>query len=229
MKYYEKRYENVFKRDLDKRCNVSKITLYKKNPESLEKYINIFRETFEKAEADIFDYIVKLEWLNRRFVYNQKRALKKKIINIPFLRARSLFIRNYVGFDPRLFFISSSPLLAVTRYIDDFFPDFVEKNPFEDEEEFKYPFKYVKMAYLILVGQMDERMELLKYAENRKMGLEEFKDYIVNYVSCYNEEHGPTYEYKFPSSYLNYVSVIKKREKIRTKGKKIKKKYLNGK
>ncbi len=223
MKYYEKKYENVFKRDLDKRCDLDKISVYKKTPGDVDEYARVFRETYMDSQQKIFDYLVKLEWLNRRFIYNGKRSIKKHVGNTYLLRARSLFIRNYVGFDPRLFFISSSPFSAIARYFDEIFPKFVEMNPFE--EELKFPFKYVGMSAMVLVGQMDERMELLTYAEGKKMDLETFKDYVVNYINCYNEEHGPTYEFKFPGSYMNYVSVIKKREKIRKKGVKIKGKY----
>jgi len=223
MKYYEKKYENVFKRDLDKRCNLDKISVYKKTPGNIDEYAELFRETYMDAQKATFDHLIKLEWLNRRFVYNGKRSLKKRIGNIYLLRARSLFIRNYVGFDPKLFFISASPFLAISRYFDELYPDFVEMNPFE--KEFEFPFKYVGMSEMVLVCQMDERMDLLNYAEAKKMDLETFKDYVVNYINCYNDEHGPTYEFKFPGSYMNYVSVIKKREKIRTKGKKVKAKY----
>ena len=45
---------------------------------------------------------------------------------------------------------------------------------------------------LVLVYQMDERMDLLKKAEEGKMTYYEFLDFILNYTFCVNDEAGKT-------------------------------------
>jgi hypothetical protein len=207
MKIYKKEYENVFERTLDKRCDIGKVKTFKNIPDSIEKYIRLYRETFEAMHKGIFDNLVKLEWLERRFTYNRKRVMRRNRGGNTIDRAKSLFVRNYVGYDPKFIFMGGAPFSNVAGYFDDFFPNFSEGNPFE--EEYQYPFKYMKMEALVTVYQMEERMELLKHGEDKKMSLEEFKDFVINYISCYNEEHGEKYMFKFPSGFLTYVSLTK--------------------
>jgi hypothetical protein len=87
----------------------------------------------------------------------------------------------------------------IITYFDDFFPDFDEHNPFEEPEYFKYPYEYVSTAHLVLVYQMDERMDLLKKAEEEKMTYYEFLDFVLNYTLCVNDDLGKTvYTFRKP-------------------------------
>jgi len=205
MKIYKKEYENVFIRDLEKRCNVNKISTFQNNPKNLDKYVRLYQETFRAMHEEIFDNLVKLDWLNRRFVYNGNRVMGKGRNGTTVDRAKSLFVRNYVGYDPKFIFMANSPLLCISRYFNDFFPNFLDGNPFE--EEYKYPYKYMGLEALVVVGQMSERIDLLEYGESKKMGLEKFKDFVINYINCYNAEHGEKYLFKFPSGFMAYVAL----------------------
>lgn len=215
MKMYDKQYEDVFKRTLDKRCNLEKVGTFKNNPESIDKYIRLYQETFGDMYASIFDNLVKLIWLRRRFVYNRKRAIKKGRNGIAMDRALSLFIRNYAGYDARFILMTNGPFSCIANYLDDFFPNFNEGNPFE--ENYEYPYKYMRLEALVIVHQMEERLELLEYGEKKKMNIETFKDFVINYINCYNEEHGEKYLFIYPGGFLAYVALAKnyrKRRKI---------------
>lgn len=207
MKHYKREYEHVFKKNVKKKCKIDKISIYKKNPESMDKYIRLYQETFETFYENMFNDLLKLTWLERRFCYNRKRVIKRGRNGFSIDQAKSLFVRNYVGYDPKFIFMSTSPLTCISKYIDDFFPNFNEESPFE--KEFKYPFKYMHLEALVLVSQMDERMDLLKYGEKHKMGLEDFKDYVINYINCYNDEHGEKYLFKFSNYFMPYIALSK--------------------
>ena len=207
MKNYKKEYENVFNRDLDKRCDINKIKTFKNIPAGLDEYTRLYRETFENMHKNIFDNLVKLVWLERRFTYNRKRVLRKNRGGNIIDRAKSLFVRNYVGFDPKFIFMGGAPFSNIAGYFDDIFVNFSEGNPFE--EEYRYPYKYMGMEAMVIVYQMKERMELLQHGEDNKMPLEDFKDFVINYISCYNAEHGDKYAFKFPSGFMAYVALTK--------------------
>jgi hypothetical protein len=197
MKNYPRKYEYVFTgRDLiNKKCKINEVSVYNNDPSSVNEYINLFRETFRKFEADYFDSLVKIEWLSRRFCYHGYRRARNIGNGVDIDRAFGVFIRSFVGHDKRLFVLEKSTLSKVITYLDDFFPNFNEGNPFK--EEYKYPYKVMTLECLSVVYQMDERLELLDYCDKKNMTYTEFLDYVVNYINCLNEEKGDIYTFIF--------------------------------
>jgi len=211
MKEYAKKYEDVFSGERAlKKCDINRVM--SDNGWSGEKYAKIMRESIIEFQESIFNNLLKIIWLSRRFVYGGKPRLHKNRNGCWIDSAFAIFMRNYVGLDNRLI-LRDDMFSKIETYIDDFFEDFDARNPFE--EKMIFPYSYITLEYLIIVYQMDERIDLLNIAEKNKLSYTKFLDYIVNYISSYNEEHGGEHsEYVFglSQSYLPYVQVIKNKK-----------------
>ena len=201
MKNYEKRYEDVFTSERTlKKCEIGKVTL---SGLSVEEYQLKLRDQFRKYELDVFDGLVKLVWLLQKFSYNgMTRGRVAEAHNNYLDGAFGVFTRHFIGYDHRV--ITRDDMInKVITYFYDFFPDFDINDPFKSKYE--YPYKYMNFGCLIMVYQMPERLDLLDHGEKLGMNHTRFNDYVINYISCYNEEHGDTYRMNFPFTYVNYV------------------------
>jgi len=214
---YPREYEYVFSnKELvkAKRCDLALVSVYAKSPESINDYIFLLKENFDNINTHLFDTGVKLYWLFRRFKYRGRRR-KKMNKNEPNLdNAFATFIRVYVGHDTKIVFGSYSLFIKIVTYIDEFFPYFDRRNPFNDKLE--YPFKYMNLECLYLVHKMDERMDILKHCEGKQLSYVEFLDYVINYVNCANDAKllGSELEYNFwwSHGYLPHIKKIKRKE-----------------
>lgn len=192
MKNYERRYKKTFSSDATfEKCDLSKVSTDIGMP--TEKYIDLIQQQVLEFQAVIFEYLVKLKWLLGKFVYDGKPRTDISKSNGPKLDTMfTIFMRNYVGFSQNI--ITKNYMNSkIMSYFKDFFPDFEIKNPFEDPEYFQYPYSVATFEHICLVYQMPERLELLQYAEKNSLSYVDFFDYVVNYIHCYNEEHGETY------------------------------------
>ena len=206
MKYYEEKYERVFtkKKNFKNRCDIEKISPFKNVPANTTEYINEFRKEMKSFDLDVFNHVVKISWLMRRFCYNGKRRLRSRNNGHCLDSAYGLFVRNFVGYDTKFIFANRSSIVKIITYVDDLFPNFDEGNPFK--EEYKYPYKTVTLNHMVLVYQMKEKMELLDCAEKKKLSYTEFMDYVINYINCYNDEVGKNeYEFIFSCHFVPYV------------------------
>lgn len=205
MKIYPKMYEDVFSKPFLRNNNMPKCRLDQVSAKtmSLKQYVMELRGVLTNFDLYLFDYLVKIFWLFKQFRYKGKKRQMHKLNGIYLDGAFAFFMRHYVGFDARL--ITRNVLwMYLTTYFDDFFPSFDELNPFR--QKLKYPYKYVSLAYLIVVWKMDERIAILAEAEKQKMEYTYFLDYVMNYISCYNDEY-KTEKYIFicNSHFLPYV------------------------
>jgi hypothetical protein len=211
MKEYPKKYEDVFSGERAlKKCDINKVM----SDDGLGgyEYAKTIRDAILNFQESIFDNLVKVVWLSRKFVYEGKPRLLKHCNGFWIDSAFAIFMRNYVGIDNRLIF-RDDMFSKIETYFNDFFEDFEARNPFE--EKMKFPYSHITLEYLIVVYQMEERLDLLKIADDRKIPYPKFLDYVVNYISNYNEEHGGEHsEYVFglSKSYLPYVQVIKNKK-----------------
>lgn len=209
-KKYHREFERVFndKKLIDKKCNIEKVSTFNNIPSTITEYISLYTDIFKDFQNSLFDYLVKYVWLNRRFCYRGYNRKKSRANGVELDRAFGIFMRYFVGFDNRFFSSRDALWARVMVYFDDFFPNFNEGNPFK--ESYEYPYKYISLEYLVFVYQMPNRLELLKYAERKKMSYTKFLDYVLNYISCYNEEHGETYLFVFSHVVMPYIKVLKK-------------------
>jgi len=203
-KNYPREYELVFSdfERVGKKCNIDYVSFHNDRMSPV-RYQMLYLEEANKYKKDIFDHIVKIHWLNRNFCYRNMHRKKIGRNGSCLDTAFGLFTRVYGNVDMRFLFPSHSTFGKVVTYFDDFFPNFEEGNPFE--EKYEYPYKYMGMECLVVVYQMDERLDLLKHGEKMKMSYVEFLDYIYNYVRCYTDEHGKKYDFILSHVFMPYV------------------------
>ena len=210
-KNYPREYEYVFnnKEKNKKRCDFEKVSIYNAEKDFVDTtlYMKLFSKELRDFYREMFDHLLKIVWLSRRFCYNGTRRTKHWGNGINLDGAFSVFAREYLNYGPKILFSANSQFAKISTYIEDFFPDFDLGNPFENK--FEYPFQYMLLPYLLVVYQMPERMDLLREGEKNKMLLSEFMDYVVNYVGCYNEEHGETYKFVSRPTNIPHVNLIK--------------------
>lgn len=208
MKEYPEEYEKVFSDENRKAkfCKLEQVSFYQDNPVSISIFMRELDREMRAFEKDIFDHLVKITWLRRRFMYKGRRRRPHVPNGFDIERAYGIFMRSYMGFDLSYLTFRKNIFYFVESYIEEWFPRLDEDNPFEVRHE--YPFSHVTFGFLLLVRQMDERMELLQIAEKCKFTLAQFMDYVVNYIGCLNEElERDKYEFRFESG---YCPVIKK-------------------
>lgn len=197
MKEYPKRYEDVYSSDRSlRKCDLRKVTT--DVGMSIPQYKKLFLESVIDFENKLFDTFLKIVWLRGRFCYDGIRISRESRNGFYADGAFGVFMRHHVGVDPSEFSFGLLPYIKT--YIRSWFPDFNEVSPFE--RELKYPYKHVRFSHLFTVYQMEERMDLIEYAEKNKMLYPHFVDYVINYVSCLNEEKGEQW-YRLGHMYNN--------------------------
>jgi len=208
---FPKEYEDVFTNNRTlKKCKIDLIS--NDIDMDINTYISKIHNTISDYQHVVFGYLVKIIWLFRRFCYRGRRRKQQGLNGIELDGSFAVFMRRYVGFDMKI--ISKSYInQKVITYFDDFFPDFDVNNPFECDYE--YPYKHMRFEMLILVHGMPERLDLLKNGEEKKMGYVEFMDYIINYINCYNDKYGKTYEFIFAKTTMPYIKKYEE-QKIQT-------------
>jgi len=208
MRQYKKTYEDVFSGERSlKKCDLSEVST--DEGYEINEYIGMVRDAMVEYRLKAFDSVLKTQWLFRRFCYKGTRKSKPGR-NGHIDHAFGVFMKCHVGTHHGV--ITREYILGkVATYVDDFFPDFDARNPFKEKME--YPYKYVGFEYLFAVYLMPERLEILDYCEKQKMTYGKFLDYLINYVNCYNDEHGKDiYEFSVASwQYLSYVKVKKQK------------------
>jgi len=195
--FKEKQYETIYtdEKAIKRYCHLDAISMYKDIPESVDLYRTYFEKTMKENQMHVFDHLVKVRWLRNRFCYGGKRRDPNRPNGQYIEAAWGIFIRHYVGYDSKLFFSWSYGVFQkLLAYIDEIIPDIDERNPFK--EKIEYPYTYIQMEHMMLVYQMDERMDLLRHAEKHKMRYTTFYDYVMNYTQTYNEK-----EYRYELVY----------------------------
>lgn len=187
MKNHKKTYENVYSSDIKyKNVKLREEQVTVKDME-LGTYTDLFRNFLNDFYSSLFLNCVKLSWLRRKFTYygiKAKLPMNKNpiILNSAFVK----YLRRYIGKDIQL--ITRGKFFSrVETYFDDMFPGFEDGDPFTNPNYYKFPFKYISMDYLMVVYQLDDRMELLKKAEDKKMSYAVFLDYVINHVYSEND------------------------------------------
>jgi hypothetical protein len=206
--HYQRHYGDDDKQGLHRSIKLDKVSLYNGSPASLDEYNKLLYDSSIEMEKISFNFLMKMGWLFRRFSYFGKRR-KAMRANGPKLDAVFVhYMRKYANIDPKVFLGKDNVFLKILDYADDFFPNFDEEiDAFN--KNYEYPYKYMTFACLVMVKRMDERLDLLKYGEEKKMKYYEFTDYVANYVNCYNEEHGKKYSLTQLRTNLSPFDVMK--------------------
>jgi len=192
MYHHKKTYENVFSTDIEKSRTKLNIEETSVSGMGLDEYTSLFKVFLNDFFSDLFLNCVKLSWLRRKFKYYGKKTVlpmyrNSRILNNAFVK----FMRRNIGKDIQM--INKSNFFnKIETYFSTFFPDFEEENPFDNPSYYKFPYNFVTMDYLITVYQMDDRIDLLKEAEDKEMSYAVFLDYVINHAFSENERLGRT-------------------------------------
>ena len=185
MKIYPKRYENVFKVKIPPEVEGK----FSSVEGSLDDLIVKYRDFYRWSDHAVFEIMVKQVWLEMQFVFDGKRRLKKRQNGIRFDWVYGFFAKSMVGVSPKQI-TQSSVFTALSTYIKEFYPEFLEHNPFEDPGYYKFPYKNIGISHLTYVHMVHNRLELLAFAEEMSLGYAEFVNWATNQVFCYNDEVG---------------------------------------
>lgn len=191
MQHHNKSYENVFSTDKPKGSgrgnrtfHLDKISI---DGMSLDEYLLLSKNFMSEFYASIFDSSVRYAWLRRKFAYgNEKATPQMRKNSIQFCSAFMKFSRRHIGMDPQLI-TRSRFFQCVEPYFDTLFPGFDEGNPFDNPEYYKFPFKNISIDFLMTVYQLEERIDLLKVADERMMSYAVFADYVINHILSVNQ------------------------------------------
>lgn len=191
MRHHKKTYEDVFSTDHKSNTNNLKLENIAADEMTVGKYIESFSGFLKGFYDDLFLQCVKLSWLRRKFSYNGHKARMPIYASSRMYHGKFVkFMRRYIGHDIQIitkgYFFSK----LETYYFDTLFPGFMDGNPFENPDYYKFPYKHISMEYLTLVYQLDDRFELLKEADKNKMSYAVFLDYIINHILSENEVLG---------------------------------------
>jgi hypothetical protein len=189
-KEYPQIYEKVFTSEeclktlIPDRCSTD-------YPGGFEPYAEKFREFFKDFTKLFWLKMAEYYWLQVRFIYEGIRKKTHLRMGIRTDSAYSTFIKNFVGSNYQIF-VSLIFFRTVSTYFREIYGLEATKweSPYEFPEKYQFPWKNITLAHMFLVYQMDERLELLKIADERKMSFYEFLDFIINYINCVNDEEG---------------------------------------
>ena len=192
----EKTYEEIFSIDHD-----SKHTLNLKELSAigltLEEYEKQFRSFLNESFARLFDDVVRTAWFRRIFKCYGKKTIypiqkNPPLYNLIFVK----HLRRVVGKDIQLL-TRSRYFSKIESYFKDFFPGFTDGNPFTNPEYYKFPYKNITVDFLLPVYQLNDRLMLLKHADEQNMSYGVFLDYIIDFTYKENEKNpNPRYEIK---------------------------------
>lgn len=186
MIHHNKTYENVFAKDNG--TNTIKLESITTDIGGVVEYIKFFQSFMKEFYDDLFLQCVKLSWLRRKFKYkNQVAKMPIYASSRAFHGKFTKFLRRYIGHDIQIITKGYFFNKLETYYFDTLFPGFMEGNPFENPDYYRFPYKNISMEYLTLVYQLDDRFELIKEADKNKMSYESFLDYVLNHISSENQ------------------------------------------
>lgn len=185
MKSHKKTYEDVYYNNIWE----NRISLIGSTLGSTEELIDRFREFYRELHKSFFRYTVNQVWLEQHFAYDGKRRMHRYRNGHVHDWTYGYFMKSVVGYNQKIM-TSNCMFAAVSSYLKDFFPDFLNHDPKKEPEYFKFPYENITLDHLFFVYMVNNRLELLEEAEKRNMSYVEFVNWATNEVFCYNDEVG---------------------------------------
>lgn len=189
-KEYKKEYENVFGARPYFSFDLKNID-FDYPIKDKEEFVQGMTKLTDSFQSFMWDYSIKSLWLLKKMSYNTRNLFGEKLSSHGMPKACfKQFCFKEIGFYPETLF-RGIVIKTIVDYAEELFPDIDDRDL--DKDPIKYPFTYMNINCLIFVQVMDERMDLLKIGEERKMTPVAFFDYVMNYLCCYREEHEEKY------------------------------------
>lgn len=177
-------------------CQPSKITLaepYNRHQKGSVDILSSYRDDFMSAvrKMDVAYYKIAVEylWYRLRFGYMARSYYRNDWDrNTNF--AYGIFLRHFIGMEKSLYFSGTCALTIVRSYYNDFIDAVFDPRV----EEIEFPYENVSLAHMAVVADMDERLQLLEFADRNKMLYNDFCDFVSNWVGSFNEKYGEKYQ-----------------------------------
>lgn len=201
MKQYLKRYDDVSRRWKRGSLLLQNIGSSLGTAEELALK---FRTFYKEAHLLLFDMLVKEVWLEQKFLYAGARRKGRSGNGMAADSAFSYFTKSMVGISQKAL-TDGMTFVAVPTYFKDFFPNFSDHDPFLEKEYFKYPYQHITLDHLLYVYQCDNRLELLKEAEDKRMSILDFYNWASNWAYSYNNEVGENIYVMTRSDFIPYI------------------------
>ena len=228
IKQYPKTHEDLFSTDHALK-NEHKLNLNAISVEGMgfNEYVSLYKSFLTKSYSELFDTVVRFVWLRRKFRYHSEKALPRLMGNsVNLCLAFAKFTRRIVGIDTQVV-TRSYFFKSVERRIDGLFPCFDDGDPFSNPDSYKFPFKNISIDFFAVVSQLDDWLDFLKLAEEKKMTYAVFVDYVINHVLSENEEVYKRDRYVIKSNLSSgYLFHITDTDKHRSKRSPKNKKYV---
>ena len=183
MKQYPKQFEDPFRRPKEEYIQEIDSPLG-----SAAVLADRFGKFYKHANKQIFDIVVQQIWLESKFNLGGNRHKRRGNGHYQD-RVFGYFMKGIVGFNQKAI-TGNFYFTALSSYIKDFFPDFLNHDPLEDPEYYKFPYENLNICHMMFVHHMHNRLELLEHANQRSMNLLDFMNWVTNYAMCYNLDVG---------------------------------------
>lgn len=184
MKHYQRIYEDLFQ---DKK--VWRSSTLESAIGSIDDLAQQYRSFLNDAYRQTFYLSLCFLWLEKQLIINGHRRTRRFRSGHSYDAVYGRFISQMVGRDQAT--LTRSRWFQVTAAVAaEMFPGFYIHNPFEEPEYFQWPFKNVGIDFMAYIYQVHNRLELLEYADKMSMSFHDFKNWVNNYVLCYNDEQG---------------------------------------
>lgn len=187
----------------------------------INEYKVFFREFLIKKSTKLWYDILETEWLINNFdykgrVYNKRKNTYidvPKPLNVTF----GVFTKEFIGIGTS-FLTTNFYFKRIISYFKEIYPDFYKGNPFNNPEQYVFPFKNITIDYLVTVYQMPERLDILRYADEHEMTFSVFLDFILNYIGKYNDmEDKEVFRFTKYQHYPMYVKDMRIKSKYGNK------------
>lgn len=151
--------------------------------------VKAFQEFFDKSFRELFEMAFLYLWLEKQITYNGNRRMRRYQNGSVPDQTFGRFMTREVGHDQAML-TRSRWFYATTYFIAEYFPDFLDHDPKTEPEYFKWPYEHCTLDFFAYVFQVHNKREMMDYAEERKLSLHDFKNWVNNYVLSYNDEQG---------------------------------------
>jgi hypothetical protein len=207
MKHYRKIHEDI--------CDIENWGQFDKSlgatTGSIDELVARFKSFYKDAHEEMFDAIVKEIWLEQQITVRGMRRMRRFGNGHKSDLAFGKFTKIAVGASHRVL-TANFCFTPIVTYLADFFPEFLFHDPFKNPEKYKYPFENIRLDFLTFVYQMDERLELLEYAEKKQMSYAEFINWVVNWALSNNLDRGEE-KYKLRGNHSHWVYILNTNKK----------------
>lgn len=183
MKLYPKTYE-----DLYRQRPAIKVEYIGAVDGDIDGLTQQFKDFYQIAYRSLFDIAVRYLWLEKQVTFKGlRRSRRFRNGHVPD-QSFGRYMMQIVGHD-QASLTRSRWFVVTSAVVTEMFPEFLQRNPFDEPEYYRWPYEHVTLDFLTYSYQIHNRFELLEYADEKRMSFHDFKNWVNNYVLSYNDDN----------------------------------------